>query len=180
VTDAFVHRLSTVVVGVCLLVLAGTTALVVSPSLRQRAGVGPGAEPPAYVQGDVVDIEAAAYRRSPLSLVLFARSTCAACQRSADFHKQIVATGKALGIPTVLITPSEETAAEEAYAAGLGIAPTNVYLARAGSIKLRAVPALMVVESSGLIRHVWFGASDADAQTTILAAVTAVAGARVP
>jgi len=180
VTDAFVQRLSTVVVAVCLVTLAGTTALVVSPSLRQRVGVGPGAEPLAYAQGDVVDIEAAAYRGSPLSLVLFARSNCGACQRSADFHKQIVSTGKALGIPTVLITPLEDIATEEAYAAGLGIAATNVHLARAGSIKLRAVPALMVVDSSGQIRHVWFGTPDAEAQTTILAAVTAVAGARVP
>ena len=179
-TDAFVQRLSTVVVAVCLLTLAGTAALVVSPSLRQRLGVGPGAEPPAYAQGDVVDIEATTYRDSPLSLVLFARSNCAACQRSADFHRQLVATGKALGIPTRLITPLEDTAVEEAYAAGLGIAPTNVHLARADSIKLRAVPALMVVDSSGQIRHVWFGMPDAEAQAAILAAVTAVAGARVP
>jgi peroxiredoxin len=128
----------------------------------------------------VVDIEAAAYRGSPLSLVLFARSTCAACQRSADFHQQIVATGKALGVPTVLVTPSEDAAAEVAYAAGLGIAATQVHTVPAGSIKLRAVPALMVVDDSGRIRHVWFGAPDAASQTTILAAVTAVAGARVP
>ncbi len=179
-TDTFFQRLSTVVVVVCLLVLAGTAALVVSPSLRQRVRVGPETPPPAYAGGDHVDIEAAAYGTAPLSLVLFARSTCAACQRSADFHKQVVAAGRTQGIPTVLITPSDDAEAERAYAQGLGIASTHVYTVTAGSIRLRSVPALMVVDSSGLIRHVWFGAPDAVTQSAILSAVTALAGTSVP
>lgn len=178
-SDAFVRRLSTLVVGVCLLALAATLALVVSPSLRERVGVGPAAEPPPYAAGDRVDIDASVYSSSPLSLILFARSTCAACQRSSDFHKQVVAAGKTHGVPTVLVTPSTDADAERVYAEGLGIGSAQVYQAPPGSIRLRAVPALMVVDSSGLIRHVWFGASDAAAQPTILAAVTALAGGRV-
>jgi hypothetical protein len=179
VSDAFVQRLSTVVVVVCLVVLAGTTALVVSPAMRQWMGVGPGAQPPAYAVGDLVDISADVYRASPVSLVLFARSTCPACQRSADFHKQVVAAGRTSGIPSVLMTPSEDVAAERIYAEGLGIAATDVHMVPTGSIKLQSVPALMVVDSAGLIRHVWFGAPDAAAQAAILAAVTAVADARL-
>lgn len=179
-SDTVVHRLSTAVVVVCLVVLAGTAALVVSPALRQWAGIGPAVDPPAYAVGDRVDIDTAAYQASPLSLVLFARSTCAACQRSADFHKQVVAAGVAHGVPTVLVTPLDDLEAERVYAADLGIAATRVYLAPPGSIKLRSVPALMVVDASGVIRHVWFGAADASTQTTILAAVAAAAGDRVP
>lgn len=179
-SDTFIRRLSTSVVVVFLLALAGTVALVVSPSLRERAGVGPAAEPAPYAVGDRVDVDAASYATAPLTLILFARSTCAACQRSADFHKQVVAAGKARGVPAVLVTPSAEVEAERAYADGLGIAAARVHEAPPGSIKLRAVPALMVVDTSGLIRHVWFGAPDAAAQTTILSAVTALEGARVP
>lgn len=179
-SDAFIRRLSTTVVVVCLLALAGTVALVVNPSLRARVGVGPAPEPPPYAVGGHVDIETAAYSSSPVSLILFARSTCAACQRSADFHRHVVAAGKTHGFPTVLVTTSTDAPAERVYAEGLGIAGTRVYQARPGSIRLRAVPALMVVESSGLIRHVWFGAPDAATQTTILAAVTALASDRVP
>jgi len=179
VSDAFVQRLSTVVVVVCLVVLSGTTALVVSPAMRQWLGVGPGAQPPAYAVGDLVDINAEIYRASPVSLVLFARSTCPACQRSADFHKHVVAAGKTYGIPSVLMTPSEDVAAERVYAEGLGIAATDVHRVPTGSIKLRSVPALMVVDRAGLIRHVWFGAPDATTQATILGAVTAVAAPRL-
>ena len=179
-SDAFVQRLSTVVVVVCLIVLSGTTALVVSPALRQWIGVGPGAQPPAYAVGDLVDINVEAYQASPVSLVLFARSTCPACQRSADFHKQVVAVGKTHGIPSVLMTPAEDAGQERVYAEGLGIAATRVHMVPTGSIKLRSVPALMVVDRAGLIRHVWFGAPDAAAQADILAAVTALADARVP
>ncbi len=179
-SDAFVQRLSTVVVVVCLVVLSGTTALVVSPAMRQWAGIGPGTQPPAYAVGDLVDINADVYQAAPVSLVLFARSTCPACQRSADFHKQVVAAGQTHGIPSVLMTAGEDVAAERVYAERLGIAATDVHLVSTGSIKLRSVPALMVVDRNGLIRHVWFGAPDAAAQTTILAAVTALADVRVP
>ena len=168
------------VVVVCLLALAGTVALVVSPSLRARMGVGPGSEPPPYTAGDHVDIDAAAYSSSPVSLILFARSTCPACQRSSDFHKQVVTAGQTRGVPTVLVTPSTDADAERVYAESLGIAAARVYRALPGSIKLRAVPALMVVDTSGLIRHVWFGAPDAATQITIMAAVTALGGSRVP
>lgn len=179
-SDEVAQRLSTIVVVVCLLALAGTLALVVSPSLRARVGVGPAFEPPPYAAGDHVDIDTAAYASSPLSLILFARSSCPACQRSADFHKQVVAAGKTHGFPTVLVTPSTDADAERVYAEGLGIPGVQIYQAAPGSIKLRAVPALMVVDTSGLIRHVWFGAPDAATQTTILAAVTALAGERSP
>lgn len=179
-SDAFVRHLSTTVVAACLLALGATVALVVSPSLRTRVGVGPAAQPPPYAAGDRVDVDRAAYASSPVSLLLFARSTCPACQRSSDFHRQVVAEGKAHGVPTVLVTPSTDTTAEREYAEGLGISEAQIYQALPGSIRLRAVPALMMVDASGLIRHVWFGAPDADTQTTILAAVTALAGARVP
>lgn len=180
VNDAFVRRLSTSVVAVCVLALTGTVALVMSPSLRARVGVGPASDPPAYAAGDRVDIDPAAYNSAPLSLVLFARSTCPACQRSSDFHKQVVAAGKLRGVPTVLVTPSTDVEAERVYAEGLGVDAAHIFQALPGSIKLRAVPALMLVGTSGLIQHVWFGAPDADTQTSILAAVTTAAGVRVP
>ncbi len=176
-SDAFVRRLSTTIVVVCLLALVTTLAFVVSPSLRSRLGVGPSVEQPPYAAGDQVDIEATTYASSPLSLILFARSTCAACQRSSDFHRQVVAAGTSHGIPTILVTPSTDAHAERVYADGLGIAAERVYPSAPGSIKLRAVPALMVVDATGLIRHVWFGAPDPATETTILAAVTALAGA---
>lgn len=165
---------------VCLLALVGTVALVVSPALRTNVGVGPASEPPPYAAGDRVDIETAAYTSSPVSLILFARSTCPACQRSSDFYRQVVAEGKTHGVSTVLVTPSTDSAAERLYAEDLGISGGQVYQALPGSIKLRAVPALMVVDASGLIRHVWFGAPDAATQSAILATVTGLEAARVP
>lgn len=179
-SDAFVRRLSTAVVVVCVLALTGTVALVVSPSLRARVGVGPASEPPPYATGDQIDIDPAAYGSAPASLILFARSTCPACQRSSDFYRQVVAAGRARGIPSVLVTPSTDADAERVYAEGLGIAADHIYLSLPGSIRLRSVPALMMVERSGVIRHVWFGAPDAGTHATILAAVTAPAGVRLP
>jgi hypothetical protein len=176
VNDLFVRRLSTIVVVVCLLVLAVTAALVVSPALRRQLGIGPTAEPPAYTAGDRVDVTPAAYTSAPISVLVFARSTCPACERSADFHKQLVAASKASGIPAVLITPSADGETERRYAEGLGIGASQVYQSPPGSIKLRSVPAVMVVDGSGLIRHVWFGKPDAVTEAAILAIVPTLAG----
>lgn len=174
-SDVLVRRFSATVVVVCVAALAATVALVLSPSLREWTGVGPRPAPPAYAVGDRVDVDAGAYTSSPLSLILFARSTCAACQRSSDFHKQVVAAGRARGVRAALVTPSDDASAEQAYAANLGIGAAQVYHAAPGSIKLRAVPALMVVDAAGVIRHVWFGAPDAGTQAEILTIVTALA-----
>lgn len=172
--ETFVQRVSTFVVVVCLIVLAATAALVLSPALRQWVGVGPGAQPPAYVVGDRVDIEAAVYQSAPVTLIMFARSNCPSCQRSAPFYARVVAAGKTHGIPTALMTPIADLDTERAYAATLGIDGGQVYTVDPGSIKLRAVPALMVVDSSGQIRHVWVGAPDDTAQAAILSSVNAL------
>ena len=173
--ETFVHRLSTFVVVVCFFVLTGTAALVVSPPLRQWMGVGPRTEPPPYVAGDRVDIDGAIYQSAPFTVVVFARSTCPSCQRSVPFYAQVVAAATARGIAGVLVTPEVDVEAERAYAATLGIESGRVYTVTPGSIKLRAVPTLMVVDSSGQIRHVWIGAQDDTSQATILAAVDALA-----
>ena len=179
-SDAFVQRLSTVVVVVCLLTVAGTSALLVSPTLRGWVGVGPGAAPPDYVVGDRIDVASALYQSAPVTVVVFARSTCPACQKSADFHRQVSTTAGAIGVPVRLVTPSPELAAEQAYASGLGIASERVHVVSSGSIRLRAVPALMVVDSAGTIQHVWFGAPDAAVQATILQTLHSLEGARRP
>jgi hypothetical protein len=71
-------------------------------------------------------------------------------------------------------------AAEQAYAAGLGIAAERVHVVSSNTIRLRKVPALMVINSSGTIQHVWFGAPDDAVQATILETLHSLEGARLP
>lgn len=171
-TEETARRLLTTVIVVSVVVLAGTAALVWSPTLREMVGVGPTVEPPPYQSGDVVDVPASVYQSSNRTLLLFARSDCAACQRSESFHQSVIAAAAAADTAVALMSPTVDTASEVSYAARLGVPVDHVHAIAPGSIKLRTVPTLMLVDATGRIQHVWFGATDAAEEALILDAVT--------
>jgi hypothetical protein len=171
-STSFLHRLSTIVAILCVSILGGTVLLIARPDLRQFVGLGPAAVPPAYVAGDRVDVDPEVFSDAPTTLLVFARSTCAACQSSADFHAQVVALARQAGHAAVLLTPSDDGDAEAAYGERLGVGRGQVHHFAPGSIKLRAVPTLMLVDTTGLIHHVWFGIADDPTKAAILQAVS--------
>jgi hypothetical protein len=164
-----VRRFTTAVIVVSVVVLVGTAALVVSPSLREFVGVGPQVEPPAYRVGDRVDVASSLYASSPRTLLLFARSSCAACQRSEPFHQAAIAAAQQAHMAVALLTPTTDLEAEATYAARLGLTRDQVHHITPGSIRLRTVPTLMLVDSDGRIHDVWFDVADAATETAILA-----------
>lgn len=171
-TEATASRLATLVIVICVGVLAGTVAVVLSPSLRQTFGLGPAPVVPAYEIGGRVDVDPAIYQTADSTLILFARSTCTACQEGQTFFARALAAGHASGRGTAMVAPVPELAAEAGFGAALGLAPNQIHGTAPGSIKLRAVPALMVVDRSGTIVHAWFGLPDEVTQDDILRALS--------
>jgi len=172
-SDVPVRRFTTAVIVVSVVVLVGTAALVVSPPLREFVGVGPQVEPPAYRVGDRVDVVSSLYASSPRTLLLFARSNCAACQRSEPFHQAAIAAAQQAHTTVALLTPTADPEGEATYAARLGLTRDQVHHIEPGSIRLRTVPTLMLVDSEGRIHDVWFGAADAATEATVLARLAA-------
>ncbi len=168
VTDVLARWFLTGVVVVSVVVLGGTAALVVSPTLRELAGIGPTVEPPPYQSGDTVDVPPAVYQSAARTLLLFARSDCAACQRSELFHQSAIAAAATVGTGVAMMSPTSHPASEAPYAARLGVAPEQVHVIAPGSIKLRTVPTLMLVDAAGRIQHVWFGVADPPTEAVIL------------
>ncbi len=161
----------TAVVVVSVVVLAGTAALVVSPTLRDWVGVGPSVVRLPYQTGDLVDVPPAVYQSSARTLLLFARRDCAACQRSELFHQSAIAAAATVGTGVALMSPTTDPASEAPYAARLGVAPEQVHVIAPGSIKLRTVPTLMLVDAAGRIQDVWFGVVDPATEAVILNAL---------
>jgi len=172
-SDVPVRRFTTAVIVVSVVVLVGTAALVVSPSLREFVGVGPQVEPPAYLVGERVDVASSLYASSPRTLLLFARSNCAACQRSETFHHAAIGTAQQAHMAVALLTPTADLAEEAAYAERLGLTRDQVHHIEPGSIKLRTVPTLMLVDTDGRVHDVWFGVADSATETAILARLSA-------
>jgi hypothetical protein len=162
----------------CFTSLVLTGALVVSADLRRWVGIGPQPEPPAYAVGEPIDIDGAVYRDHPLTIVVFGRSTCPACQRAGAFYRELIADAATRGIPAWLATPLPDMATETVFAAELGVPGTHVLHTPPGSIKLRSVPALAIVDRGGLVRHIWFADPDDERRAAIRNTVKTLTGLR--
>lgn len=178
-TEAAVRKLAGWIIGACVVALGVTTALVVSPALRSAIGLGADVASPAYAVGERVDVDPAIYNTSDRTVLLFARSTCGVCLREVPFFADVFVAGQQHGATVAMVTPSSDLDAEGAFAEQMGLTRHQVHHAGSGSIRLRAVPTLMVVDRTGAIDHVWFGLSDATTQAEILG-VLAATSARYP
>jgi hypothetical protein len=163
-SDAIVNRAVTVVVVVSLAVLAGIAALTLSPSLRQSVGLAPTPPPPAYAVGEVIDVDPSLYRGSRYTLLVMARSTCAACQQSQSAYTEFVRLAGNAGIPSRLATFERDRGPEETFAAAMGIPAAAVSVVDANQLRVTRVPLLFLIDSTGVIRHLWPSIPD-EAQT---------------
>lgn len=162
--DAIISRAVTLVVVLSLAVFAGFAALTLSPALRQAVGLAPTPPPPAYAAGEVIDVDPSLYRGTPFTLLVMARSTCAACQKSQPAYAEFVQLAARAGIPARLATTERERAPEEMFAASMGIPADAVSFIDATHLRVTRVPLLFLIDSTGVIRHLWPSIPD-DAQT---------------
>lgn len=174
--EELTRRGTSLIIVACLASLVLTGAVVVSADLRRWVGIGPQPEPPAYTVGEAIDIDRSVYSDYPVTIVVFGRSTCPSCRRAGQFYRELIADAATRGIPAWLATPLSDMATETAYAVELGVPETHLLHTPPGSIKLRSVPALAVVDQLGLIRHVWFSVPDASTQTAMQATIRALSG----
>lgn len=176
VHEDLIRRSSTIGLVVCLAALGMTTALVLSPGLRAAFGVGPAAPPPAYAAGERVDLPSHVFDSADTTLILFARSTCNACQGAGPFYRRVVDLASTRAMPAWVVTPIADLEIERVYAATVGVRDDRVIYMAPGAIRLRSVPALMMVNRAGIIQHVWFSQPDAAAESAILDTVTKIGG----
>lgn len=154
-SEAVVSRVTNIVMGVCLTGLAIAVALSVSPSLRQRAGISPTPPPPAYEVGETIDVDASLYSTTPHTLLIFGRSTCAACQKSQPMYADFVRMAGTVGIPTRLVTTERDLGPEIEFAGAMGIPADHVVQMTPKVLRVTRVPLLILIDSTGVIQHLW-------------------------
>jgi hypothetical protein len=129
-------------------IVAVTIAAIASPTFRARFGFG---RPAAYPAGSQIDVPGGLYNRSPLTLVLFIRSSCIACQNAKPMFATIKSDFDKAAVPTTLVTNGQHADEEAAYARELGVDPSRlVALDYSGTkLKLSVVPTLALVNQRG-------------------------------
>jgi hypothetical protein len=133
--------------------LVGLTVLtLIVPALLIRFGFRAKANE-AYPVDTVVDLMPSVYEGSTYTLIVFARSNCAVCQRASPLISELVTISKmSPNFGRRLIVVRQVDQEERNYAASLGF-DTNGELVERGAEPLRArtVPIVLVVTRAGRV-----------------------------
>jgi hypothetical protein len=170
-SDRLVRRASIAASVGFALMLAGTIGYIAWPRVATALGVKPPVAPPAYAAGGQVDVPASWYSGADVTLILFARSNCGACEKAQPFLAQLVGRMQGRGSAVMAHPPGMDDENRE-FARALGVADDHILVVGAG-LRVRATPTIVLVNRQGRILDAWEGAGNADRQAAMLAAIDA-------
>jgi hypothetical protein len=177
-TERLIGKVATAVTIGCVAVVAITVAALAMPSLRARLGFPPGRSA-SYSVGQRIDVPANLYDSSPLTLLVFARSSCSACQRAkpvfADIARRLSAPSSAR---ILLVTSSTRHEDEVSYVRDLGLDESHLVTLDGAGLRLQVVPTLVLVDRLGEIHYASEGVPTAAQEDDLLRAVASLATAR--
>ncbi len=156
--------------GLVLMVVA-TAGYIMWPRLTSQMGVR-AAAPPPYTAGQKIDVPSDWYTGSPHTLIVFARASCAACEKAQPFLKQLVQHMNGRGVP-MMAHPPGAPEDDAIFARTLGVAPEHIKLTTEG-LRVRATPTIVLVDWQGRVVNAWEGAARAEDRVAMLAAVDAL------
>jgi len=170
-TDRLISRTAIFANAALVLALAVTAVVVAWPRVAKVIGVkGTATASAAYRNGDQVDVPKDWYQSSNYTLVLFARSSCRACQAAHPFLQKLVAALK--GKSAVAMASTElERDDDLRYGRSLGI-DDAVNRVTPGGLRVRATPTLVLVSRDGKILGAWEGVGPPEKQSAIEQGIT--------
>jgi len=162
-TERVVGRLTTVVTLVCVVTVGFTVLMLASPSIRTRLGLST-RRAVSYPLRSSIDVPAHLYQSAPLTLFVFGRSTCGACQAAKPAFLAISRELAATPTNMQFVTGQTDLDAELEYANEIGLATTQVVRMDLSALRLQVVPALVLVDRSGKVLFTKEGVPTADDQ----------------
>jgi len=175
--DRLLGRIALTVTLLLVIVLAATVGRVAGRRALESLGwLAPSTS--SYVVGDTLDLPPEVYRATPFTLVLFARSTCAACEAAAPFFQSIATEVAARSNARMVLSSPVDgpNASEIAYAHALGLEDRAVTPWRGVKPRVRNVPTLVMVNDAGVVLAAWQGAPAAADQPRVLQTIRSTLG----
>jgi thiol-disulfide isomerase/thioredoxin len=162
----------------CVAVVVITVAALAMPSLRARLGFAP-ARSASYSAGQRIDVPANLYDSSPLTLFVFARSSCGACQRAKPLFADIARRlSNPSSVRVLLVNSSTRREDEASYARDLGLDESHLVTLNGAGLRLQVVPTLVLVDRLGEIHYASEGVPTAAQEDDLLRAVASAATPR--
>ena len=158
--------------GLVLMVLA-TMGYILWPRIAASIGVRAAGSAAPYVAGQKIDVPSDWYSGSPHTLIVFARASCAACEKAQPFLKQLVQHMNGRGVP-MMAHPPGAPEEDQIFARTLGVAPDHIKMTTEG-LRVRATPTIVLVDWQGRVVNAWEGAAKPEQRVAMIAAVDALA-----
>lgn len=156
--DRVIGRTALVITAMCLVGLTVTGVLAI-PGVRAHLGLSP-IRPISYAVGSHIDLPSSIYAATPYTLILFARSSCDACQRAksvlADLAAQVANESNAR---VILVTGMSNVEDDAAYGRQLGVNEASQIRLDLTKLQLRQVPTIVLVDRNGQVERDWEGPS---------------------
>jgi len=167
--DRLVRRVSLAASLGLAVMLTATVVYIGWPRVISALGIKPAAArpaAPAYVAGQQIDVPSAWYAGAPQTLIVFARASCAACERAQPFLKTLVGRMQGRG-GAMMAHPAGAEQDDRNFARSLGVADDRVLITPAG-LRVKATPTIVLVNAQGVIINAWEGAAKSDVQAEML------------
>lgn len=165
---AYPRWLTRVIVSltVSLLCLVAATAVVLSrPAWRERARHALGWST-QFVAGTPSGLPSSLTGGADRTVLIFVSDTCAACQRSQPFHRELLGLAGARLAVRVLLTTSNGSI--ESLAAALGAPADAVIAFDPRGTRLQVVPTVLVVDRAGTVLEMKEGVLPASEQHALI------------
>jgi hypothetical protein len=166
--DLLLRRAATAVTIGCVTVVAGSALLMAVPALRDRWGQSPPGNA-GYRVGERIDLPATIHESFPLTLLLFTRAGCGACQAAKPAFAGLVAGLRDRpSIRTLMIVREGSEPEEREYLRAIGLDEDRLVGVDFRKLRLRRVPTIVLVDRRGEVQYALEGAPTALNQEDLL------------
>jgi hypothetical protein len=169
-----IGRVAVAISTICVLTVVVTLGVLMMPAVRLALGFSPAA-PVGYALGDRLDVPSWVFDSSDHTVVVFARSSCAASQRLSSWLAEMTArVQRQTSIRVVMVVGRSRLDEEHAFAATIGLGPDRVVVVERVP-KIRVVPTVIVVNRHGRVLLTQEGAPTSEA-ASVMDRILAVTG----
>jgi hypothetical protein len=152
--EASAGKFATIVIGLCVATVVGTASLLLVPGARNWL-----AGQQRYSIGDRVDLPDTLSDRGLISLLVFSRHDCGACQEARPALADLVRAVRA--DPSVrirLVTGATHADENLEFAEMIGVRPDERLPVDWDLVRVDRVPLVLVVDRGGVVQYVHQGA----------------------
>ena len=113
---------------------------------------------PGITAGERLNIADVDWKRSERSLVFFLSKNCYYCTSSAPFYRQLTGAAVQRNVTLLAVLPDSPEEAK-AYLQAIELPIEELHTGPLSSYKIAGTPTVLLVNTSGTVEKVWFGAA---------------------